>query len=155
VQEVELAEVFDHRLAHRALEGEVELLERLASRAALDGRLATSLAAQGLERGLVRRVGEGQLAGEGAAVRGDEPAAIQRHRRDLALADADLHPTPGEGGIERVVIRLPAQIGLLGHPGEEAAVGLGHPLGQGRIRSRSETRGLGWHRADAAVDDLT
>jgi hypothetical protein len=30
VQEVELAEVLDHGLLHRALEGEVELLERLS-----------------------------------------------------------------------------------------------------------------------------
>jgi hypothetical protein len=42
VQEVELAEVLDHLAADRALEGEVELLERLAGREAgrLDARLA-------------------------------------------------------------------------------------------------------------------
>jgi hypothetical protein len=37
VEEVELAEVLDHLLSDRALEGEVELLERLAGREA--GRL--------------------------------------------------------------------------------------------------------------------
>ena len=52
VQEVELAEMLDHLLLHRALEGEVELLQRLSAgkRAALirpsppcDSRAATSV----------------------------------------------------------------------------------------------------------------
>src|SRR4029453_3336989 len=44
--EVELAEVLDHGLAHRALEGEVELLQRLSGREA--SRLDPVLAAVGL-----------------------------------------------------------------------------------------------------------
>jgi hypothetical protein len=49
VQEVELAEVLDHRLLHRALEAEVELLERLAGREARlrDARLAAVRVARG------------------------------------------------------------------------------------------------------------
>ena len=49
VQEVELAEVLDHLLLHRALEGEVELLQGLARREAR--RLDPALAAVGLPRG--------------------------------------------------------------------------------------------------------
>jgi hypothetical protein len=48
VQEVELSEVLDHLPFDRALEGEVELLERLAGREA--GRLDPALAAVGLAR---------------------------------------------------------------------------------------------------------
>src|SRR5919109_969746 len=49
VEEVELAEVLDHLAADRALEGEVELLERLAGRKARP--LDPPLAAVGLARG--------------------------------------------------------------------------------------------------------
>src|SRR5207245_9811906 len=48
VQEVQLAEVLDHLLLDGALEGEVELLERLAGGEA--GRLDPALAAAGLAR---------------------------------------------------------------------------------------------------------
>jgi hypothetical protein len=58
VQEVELAEVLDHGLLDRALEAEVELLERLAGREA--GRLDPRLAAVRLARGDVG--GEQRLA---------------------------------------------------------------------------------------------
>jgi hypothetical protein len=49
VQEVELAEVLDDRLLDRALEGEVELLKRLARREArgLDAALAAVAVARG------------------------------------------------------------------------------------------------------------
>jgi hypothetical protein len=49
VQEVELGEVLDHRLLHAALEAEVELLERLASREAClrDAGLAAVRVARG------------------------------------------------------------------------------------------------------------
>jgi len=49
VQEVELAQMLDHLLPDRALEGEVELLERLAGREAggLDPRLAAVALARG------------------------------------------------------------------------------------------------------------
>ena len=49
VQEVELAEVLDDLLLDRALEGEVELLERFAGREA--GSLDPALAAVGLSGG--------------------------------------------------------------------------------------------------------
>ena len=49
VEEVELAEVLDHRLLHRALEGEVELLERLAG--GEPGGLDPALAAVGVAGG--------------------------------------------------------------------------------------------------------
>jgi hypothetical protein len=49
VQEVELPEVLDHRLLHAALEGEVELLERLAGREA--GGFDAALTAVALTRG--------------------------------------------------------------------------------------------------------
>jgi hypothetical protein len=49
VQEVELTEVLDHRLLHAALEGEVELLKRLARRepGLTDPRLAAVALAGG------------------------------------------------------------------------------------------------------------
>jgi hypothetical protein len=53
VQEVELAEVLDHLLLDRALEGEVELLERLSrgEPCAADARLsAVSVTGRGLGR---------------------------------------------------------------------------------------------------------
>jgi hypothetical protein len=52
LEEVELAEMLDHRLLHRALEGEVELLERLPGREARG--LDPVLAAVGLARGDLR-----------------------------------------------------------------------------------------------------
>jgi hypothetical protein len=59
VQEVELTEVLDHLAADRALEGEVELLERLAGGEA--GGLDARLAAVGLARGdLGRQQGFGE-----------------------------------------------------------------------------------------------
>jgi hypothetical protein len=48
-QEIELSEVLDDGLLHRALEGEVELLERLARREA--GGLDPALAAVTIARG--------------------------------------------------------------------------------------------------------
>jgi hypothetical protein len=49
VQEVQLTEVLDHLLLDRALEGEVELLERLSAWEAR--RLDAALPAVGLARG--------------------------------------------------------------------------------------------------------
>src|ERR671919_438804 len=63
VQEVELAEVLDHLLLDRALEGEVELLERLAGREAR--RLDPVLAAVAVPRcdlGREQRLGEALVA---------------------------------------------------------------------------------------------
>ena len=63
VQEVELAEVLDHLALDRALEGEVELLERLAGGKA--GRLDAGLAAVALARGDLggeQRLGEALVA---------------------------------------------------------------------------------------------
>src|SRR6266545_2870216 len=62
-QEVELAEVEDERLLHRALEAEVELLERLAGGEA--GLLDPALAAVRVPRchlGLQQRLGEALVA---------------------------------------------------------------------------------------------
>jgi hypothetical protein len=63
VQEVELAEVLDHRLFDRALEAEVELLECLAGREArrLDARLATVGLARG-DLGREQRLREALVA---------------------------------------------------------------------------------------------
>ena len=62
-EEVELAEVLDQRLLDRALEGEVELLERLAGGEA--GGLDAALAAVRLARGVLgrqQRLGEALIA---------------------------------------------------------------------------------------------
>src|SRR4051794_39205056 len=59
VQEVELAEVLDDRLLHRALEGEVDLLQRLAGRES--GGLDAAFAAVAVARrhlGCEQRLGE-------------------------------------------------------------------------------------------------
>jgi len=63
VQEVELAEVLDHLFLDRALEAEVELLERLARGKAR--RADAPLAPVGLTRGLLggqQRLGEALVA---------------------------------------------------------------------------------------------
>jgi len=63
VQEVELAEVLDHGLLHAALEGEVELLQRLAGR---EPRLAdpclAAVAVAGGDLGLKQRLHEPLVA---------------------------------------------------------------------------------------------
>jgi hypothetical protein len=59
VEEVELAEVLDHLLLHAALEGEVELLQRLSG--GEPGELDPALAAvslAGLDLGREQRLGE-------------------------------------------------------------------------------------------------
>ena len=63
VQEVELAEVLDHRLLHGALEGEVELLERLArgEPSGLDAALA-AVAVAGADLGAQQDLGEPLIA---------------------------------------------------------------------------------------------
>ena len=63
VEEVELAEVLDHRLLDRALEAEVELLERLAGREAggLDPGLA-AVAVAGGDLGAEQDLGEPLVA---------------------------------------------------------------------------------------------
>ena len=83
VQEVELAEVLDHLLLHRALEGEVELLQRLVRRE--PGGADPQPAAGGLARGHLgreQRLGEPLIAplllagalGERSAAPGPRPA---------------------------------------------------------------------------------
>ena len=63
MQEVELAEVLDDRLLDTALEGEVELLQRLAGREAggLDAALAAVAVARG-DLGREQRLGEALIA---------------------------------------------------------------------------------------------
>ena len=63
VQEVELAEVLDHRLLHRALEGEVELLQRFAGGepGGLDPAL-TAVAVAGGDLGAEQHLGEALIA---------------------------------------------------------------------------------------------
>jgi hypothetical protein len=63
VQEVQLAEVLDHGLLHAALEGEVELFQRLAG--GEGGRLDAALAAVAVARGDLgceQRLGEAFVA---------------------------------------------------------------------------------------------
>lgn len=86
----------------------------------------SAAAAQLVEQRLVGGVGEGQALGEGATVGGDQLAGVDRDRGQPAPADPDLDPTPGRPGVERVVVGVETQVGLLGDPGDEAAVGLGH-----------------------------
>jgi hypothetical protein len=86
-----------------------------------------------------------------APVAASELAAVQRHCCDLAPADADLHSPPGQARVERVVVSIDAQIGLLGHPDHEATVDIGQPR-----RPRAHPLPLsgqprGWHRPDRAV----
>jgi hypothetical protein len=94
VQEVELAKMLDHRLAHRALEGEVELLERLAGRKLR--RLDPALAAVGLAG---RDLGGKQCLGKALIA----PAL-------LAGALGELWQRPGR----RRRLQRPEQVGELG-----------------------------------------
>src|SRR5215211_1473587 len=104
-----------------------------------------------LERSLVGGVGEGQVAGEGAAVAGRELAAVERDRRDLALGDPDLDSSAGQTRVERVVVGVPAQVGLGGDACREAAVEFGHRARQRAHPLAFGLEPLGGHRADAAV----
>jgi len=76
VQEVELSEVLDDRLLHRSLEGEVELLKRLASRE--PGGLDPALAAVALARG---HLGPEQHLGEPLIAPGLLAGAVGEHRQ--------------------------------------------------------------------------
>jgi hypothetical protein len=83
VQEVELAEVLDHGLLHAALEGEVELLERLSGREArlADARLAAVAVARG-DLGLQQRLREALIAPLlGAGALGERGQRAGRGRR--------------------------------------------------------------------------
>jgi hypothetical protein len=62
-------------------------------------------------------------------VRGDDGAGAQLHGDDLALGGPDLHAPSSGAWVQRVVVGVEAQIGLLGHPHDEAAVDVGHALG--------------------------
>ena len=86
VEEVELAEVLDHGLLDRALEGEVELLERLArwEPGGLDPAL-TAMAVAGGDLGAEEDLGEvlvapGLLAGP-VSERGQRPSGGRRLQR--------------------------------------------------------------------------
>jgi hypothetical protein len=95
--------VEDERLLHRALEAEVELLERLSGREAglLDPRLAAvggtggDLLDLGLGRGAAQRAGvlerrDRAVAGERASVAAGELARVEAGGQYLALRHAQL-----------------------------------------------------------------
>jgi hypothetical protein len=82
---------------------------------------------------------------------GGELARVQRHCGDLALVDADLDPATREAGIERVVVAIKAQIGLLGHPDHEPPVDIGQPGRQRPHPSPLLDEALKRDRPDGAV----
>ena len=70
------------------------------------------------------------------------------------LGDAHLDAPTGEARVERVVVAINAEIGLLRHPDHAPAVGVGQPLGQ-RPHPRALLRQpLGRDRADRAMHPL-
>jgi hypothetical protein len=100
VQEVELPEILDHLLLHRALEGEVELLERLAGREA--GGLDPALAAVALARG---DLGRQQRLAEALVA----PVLLARPLGELRQ---------GAGGGRRLELaEQVGELGRLGHAG--------------------------------------
>jgi hypothetical protein len=100
VEEVELAEVLDNLAFDRALEGEVELLERLAGGEA--GGLDPALAAVGLARG---DLGRQQRLGEALVA----PVL-------LARPPGKLGQRPG-GGRRLEPAEQVGELGRLGHAG--------------------------------------
>ena len=95
---------------------------------------------QPIERSLVSRVGDRQVLGERAPVASHDLAGVERDRDDRALAGAKLGPAAREPRVERVVVGVEAQIGLLGHrTTRRSAVG-GSRSGSARIRSCSSAR---------------
>jgi hypothetical protein len=99
-------------------------------------------------------VGEGQLLGEAAAVASRQLARVEGDGDELALADAKLDPAAGEAGVDRVVVGVPAQVGLLGDAGDEAVVGTGHALGQRRHQRQLLGEALGDDGPGAAMASL-
>jgi hypothetical protein len=124
-------------------------------RAQLDLGLATSDASQALQLSLVSGVGEGQVFGEGTAVAAGKLAGVERDGAELALGDPDLDAAAGEPRVERVVVGVPSQVGLLRDAPGEAAICVGQPLGRGRIRCRSSaSRSAGTTRMVRCVREL-
>ncbi len=78
-------------------------------------------------------------------------AGVKRGRGDLGLGDPDLDPATGEAGIERVVVGVPAQVGLRMDAGDEAPVGVRHRLRQRAHLRPFELEPLGRDRAQGAV----
>ena len=58
-------------------------------------------------------IGDAQMPCEGALVAGTQLAAVQCNGDDLPLADRELDAAPGEAWIQRVVVRVKAEVGLL------------------------------------------
>ena len=82
---------------------------------------------------------------------GAELAGVERGGGDLALADRELHATPGEAGIQGVVVRVEAEVGLLRDAQDAAKRGLGHRLGQRAHALPLLDQALCGNGADAAV----
>jgi hypothetical protein len=70
--------------------------------------------------------GDRAMAGEGTAVVAGELARLERDRKHLPLRDPDLDPPARQVRIERVVVRVDAQVRIGWHAGDEAAVDVGH-----------------------------
>ena len=71
---------------------------------------------------------------------GAKLAAVQSDGGDLPLADRELDAAPGEAGIERVVVRVKAEVGLLRDAKDAAKRGRGIGAGSERMRSASSSR---------------
>ena len=86
-------------------------------------------------------------------MRAHELTAVKRHGADLALADRQLDAAPGEAGVQGVVVRVKAEVGLLGHPKDAAkrrsVSGIG--VGQRAHALPLSREALGGNGADAAV----
>src|SRR4051794_8424253 len=83
-----------------------------------------------LQLALMRRVGERQATGEAAPVTTGDLAGVQDDRSQLALGDANLDAAAGERGIDRVIVAIDAQIGLLRHADDEPPIAIRQRGGQ-------------------------
>src|SRR5271165_3893143 len=127
------------------------VIARQGAKLDVDLRAAGAIPAQAIELCLVGGIGKDQMPCEGALVAGTQLATVQRNGDDLPLADRELDAAPGESWIQRVVVRVKAEVGLLRDAQDAAQRGLGHRRGQRAHVLCLFDQALSGNGADAAV----
>jgi hypothetical protein len=80
--------------------------------------------------------GDRAVLGEHPLVPTRQLARVQRDRRDLALAGANLDPPPDQARIQRVIIGIEADVRTERHPDHSPAIQIRLASGNGRITRR-------------------